>query len=101
MNSMLHKVYKMLEAFDSDNPKAQEAAQKRVDNYLKDRQRKHDEEMLNKQVCWGSYRIIKRLRDCMTSFRIRARTGRAGARRSSRTRTASTGGRRRRRSGSG
>ena len=43
----------MLEAFDSDDPKAQEAAQKRVDNYLKDRQRKHDEEMLNKQVCWG------------------------------------------------
>ena len=40
----------MLEAFDSDDPKAQEEAQKRVDNYLKDRQRKHDEEMLNKKV---------------------------------------------------
>lgn len=83
-----YKVYKMLEAFDSDDPKAQEAAQKRVDNYLKDRQRKHDEEMLNKKVCLGSYRIIKRLRDSQTSFRSRARTGRAGARRSSRTRTA-------------
>ena len=45
-----HKVYKMLEAFDSDDPKAQEAAQKRVDNYLKERQMKHDEEMLNKKV---------------------------------------------------
>ena len=40
----------MLEAFDSDDPKAQEAAQKRVDNYLKERQMKHDEEMLNKKV---------------------------------------------------
>ena len=71
----------MLEAFDSDDPKAQEAAQKRVDNYLKDRQRKHDDEMLNKQVCLGSYRNITRLRDSQTSFWGRARTGRAGARR--------------------
>lgn len=44
------EVYKMLEGLDSDDPKVQDAAQKRVDAYLNNKQRKSDEEMLNKKV---------------------------------------------------
>ena len=44
------KVYKMLEGLDSDDPKVQDAAQRRVDAYLNDKQRKWDEDMLNKKV---------------------------------------------------
>ena len=40
----------MLEGLDSDDPKVQDAAQKRVDAYLNDKQRKWDEDMLNKKV---------------------------------------------------
>ena len=45
----------MLEGLDSEDPKVQDAAQKRVDAYLNDKQRKWDEDMLNKKVDFNDF----------------------------------------------
>ncbi len=47
------KVYEMLEGLDSDDPKTRNAAQARVDKYLMRKQRRMDEERLERDWAKG------------------------------------------------